>query len=307
MPKHFITFRDLSADECSFLFQRAAKLKAERAREQFLRPHLGGRSVGLFFSKPSTRTRVSFECAVTELGGHPVVLNLNDTQFARGEPLSHSARVLSRYLSAMVIRTYEERELVELSRWASIPVVNSLTNEGHPCQVLTDVFTLWERLDGKPLEKQLVAWVGDGNNMANSWIEAAAVLGFRLNLACPEGYDPDPKILARAQADNPAIKLTRSPIEAVTGAAAVNTDVAASMGQEKDAAERLKAMRSFQVTSDLMAKAAPGAIFMHCLPAHPGEEVTDEVLESPASVIFEEAENRLHAQKALLEYLIPSL
>jgi ornithine carbamoyltransferase len=173
--------------------------------------------------------------------------------------------------------------------------------------VLTDVFTLWERLDGKPLERQAVAWIGDGNNMANSWIEAAAVLGFKLSLACPEGYDPDPAILAAAKADNPAIKLSRSPAEAVAGAAAVNTDVVASMGQEADAAKRLADMRDYQVTSALMARAAPGAIFMHCLPAHPGEEVTEEVLESPASVIFEEAENRLHVQKALLEYLIPSL
>jgi ornithine carbamoyltransferase len=306
MPKHFISFRDLSADECRFIFERASKLKAERARNQYLRPHLGGRPVGLFFSKPSTRTRVSFECAITELGGHAVVLNLQDTQFSRGEPLSHSARVLSRYLTAMVIRTYAESELLELAKWGSIPVVNALTNEGHPCQVLTDVFTLYERLGGKPLERQLVAWVGDGNNMANSWIEAAAVLGFRLNLACPEGFDPDQGILKRAQADNPGIKLTRSPAEAAAGAAAVNTDVVASMGQEAESAKRLAAMRDFQVTSDLMAKAAPGAIFMHCLPAHPGEEVTEEVLESPASVIFEEAENRLHVQKALLEFLIPA-
>ena len=307
MPKHFISFRDLSADEAFFLFERAAKLKAERARDQYLRPHLDGRSVGMFFSKPSTRTRVSFECAISELGGHACVINLQDTQFARGEPLSHSARVLSRYLSAMVIRTHAESELYELSKWASIPVINALTNEGHPCQVLTDVFTLWERLAGKPLANQLVAWVGDGNNMANSWIEAAAVLGFRLNLACPEGYDPDPVILKRALADNPSIKLMRSPEDAVEGAAAVNTDVVASMGQEAESQKRLAAMRAYQVTSDLMAKAAPGAIFMHCLPAHPGEEVTEEVLESPASVIFDEAENRLHAQKALLEYLIPSL
>jgi ornithine carbamoyltransferase len=210
-------------------------------------------------------------------------------------------------LAALVIRTYEERELLELSRWASIPVVNALTNEGHPCQVLTDVFTLWERLAGRPLERQLVAWVGDGNNMANSWLEAAAVLGFRLNLACPEGYDPDPAILRLAKGDNPEIRLMRSPAEAVAGAAAVNTDVVASMGQEAEAASRLAAMRPFQVTGELMAKAAPGAIFMHCLPAHPGEEVTEEVLESPASVIFDQAENRLHAQKALLEYLVPSL
>ncbi|MDR2442032.1 MAG: ornithine carbamoyltransferase, partial [Deltaproteobacteria bacterium] len=158
MLKHFITFRDLSADECAFIFSRTAKLKAERARNQYLRPHLGGRSVGLFFSKPSTRTRVSFECAINELGGHAVVLNLNDTQFARGEPLSHSSRVLSRYLSALVIRTYDQEELFTLAKWSSIPVVNALTDQQHPCQVLTDIFTFTEHLNSKPLEGQLVAW-----------------------------------------------------------------------------------------------------------------------------------------------------
>ncbi|MDR1656742.1 MAG: ornithine carbamoyltransferase [Deltaproteobacteria bacterium] len=307
MSKHFITFRDITADECAFLFTRTAKLKAERQRNQYMRPHLGGRPVGLFFAKPSTRTRVSFECAINELGGHAVVLQLKDTQFSRGEPLSHSARVLSRYLSALVIRTFDENELVELSKWGSIPVVNALTDLHHPCQVLADIFTLTEHLNGRPLEKQLVAWIGDGNNMANTWIEAAAVLGFSLNLACPEGHDPNKEILKRGIRDNPGIKLMRSPAEAVTGAGAVNTDVIFSMGQQGEPDQKFSDFRDYQVNSALMAKAAPGAIFMHCLPAHPGEEVTDEVLESPASVIFDEAENRLHVQKALLEYLIPAL
>ncbi|MDR2367581.1 MAG: ornithine carbamoyltransferase [Deltaproteobacteria bacterium] len=307
MPKHYITFRDLSADEYFHVFSRAKKLKAERLRGLYLRPHLGGRSVGLIFSKPSTRTRVSFNCAVSELGGTPLAMNVSETQFTRGEPISHSARVFSRYLSALVIRTYHESELRGLAEYATIPIVNALTNEQHPCQVLTDVFTFVEALDGKPLERQRVCWIGDGHNMANTWIEAAAVFGFALTLACPEGYDPDPVILRNAQNDNPGIKLTRSPAEAAAGAGAVNTDVFASMDQTGETEKRLVDFKGFQVDSGIMAKAAPGAIFMHCLPAHPGEEVTDEVLESPASVIFDQAENRLHAQKALLEYLIPPL
>jgi ornithine carbamoyltransferase len=307
-PRHFITFGDVTRDECHELFRRSAALKAERRAGRYLLDHLKGRPVGLFFSKPSTRTRVSFECAINELGGHAVVMYLKDTQFARGEPLSHSGRVLSRYLSALVFRTFDEAELSELATWCSMPVVNALTNEGHPCQVLTDIFTLVERLGTRPLESAKVAWVGDGNNMANSWIAAAALLGFRLSLACREGYDPDPAALAAARAKNPDVVLTRSPAEAAAGADAVNTDVAVSMGDDpKDAARRLRDLSAYRVDSALMAKAAPGAIFMHCLPAHPGEEVTDEVLESPASAIFEEAENRLHVQKALLEFLIPAI
>ncbi|MDR1298407.1 MAG: ornithine carbamoyltransferase [Deltaproteobacteria bacterium] len=307
MTKHYITFRDLSVDEYDHIFARAKKLKAERLRGQHLRPHLGGRSVALVFAKPSTRTRVSFDCAISELGGNCVLINLADSQISRGEPPSHTARVLSRYVSGLVYRTYQESELRELAASATIPVVNALTNQQHPCQVLADLFTFVENLDGRPLEKQLVAWVGDGHNMANTWIEAAAVFGFGLNLACPEGHDPDPAILKRAQADNPRVRLVRSPAEAVAGAGAVNTDVFASMDQTHERDKRMLDFRGYQVDSALMARAAPGAIFMHCLPAHPGEEVTDEVLESPASVVFDEAENRLHAQKALLEYLIPPL
>jgi ornithine carbamoyltransferase len=261
----------------------------------------------MLFAKPSTRTRISFDCAIRELGGNPVVANISETQFTRGEPISHSARVFSRYLSALVIRTFDESDLNGLAQWSTIPIINALTNEHHPCQVLTDVFTFVECLDGKPLANQKVAWIGDGHNMANTWLEAAAVFGFGLNLACPEGYEPDETILKQAINDNPKIKLMRSPVEAVAGAGAVNTDVFASMDQQAEYAKRLVDFKDYQVNAELMAKAAPGAIFMHCLPAHPGEEVTDEVLESPASVIFNQAENRLHAQKALLEYLIPPL
>ncbi|MDR1871510.1 MAG: ornithine carbamoyltransferase [Deltaproteobacteria bacterium] len=307
MTRHYITFRDLSKEEYEAVFQRAAHLKKARREGRYHFPHLAGRSVGMIFNKNSTRTRVSFESAITELGGHAIVLAASETQISRGEAPSHTARVLSRYLSALVIRTYEETELTDLAAHATIPIINGLTNQRHPCQVLTDVFTLVETLEAEKLEDQIVAWIGDGHNMANTWLEAAAVFGFGLHLACPQGYQPDKAILAKAQADNPKIKLFDSPLEAVKGARAVNTDVFTSMGQEKEIKQRLKDFAGYQVTKELMAKAAPQAIFLHCLPAHIGEEVTEEVLESPASLVFEEAENRLHAQKALLEFLIPSL
>jgi len=306
MVRHFINFSDLTKEEIHHVFERSAALKAERAKGRYLHQHLGGRGVGMIFNKNSTRTRVSFECGITELGGHAVILSESQTQFSRGEPISHSARVLSRYLSALVIRTYAQSQLDDLAKYGSIPIINALTDEGHPCQILTDIFTAVEKFPGQPLEKIKMAWVGDGNNMANSWIEAAGVLGFPLTLACPEGYSPDGAILAKAQSANSAVKLVRDPKEAASGAWAVNTDVWASMGQEGERQEREKAFKGiYIIDSALMAKADPKAIFMHCLPAHIGEEVTEEVLESPASVIFDEAENRLHAQKGLMEFLIP--
>jgi len=307
MTRHFITFEDLSREELLFVFERAASLKAERAAGQYLRRHLKGRGVGMIFNKHSTRTRVSFECGIVELGGHAVVLSESQTQMSRGEPVSHTARTLSRYLAALVIRTYSQASVEDLAGHGSIPIINALTDEGHPCQVLTDIFTALEKFPGLPVEKLKVAWIGDGNNMANSWIEAAGFFGFALKLACPEGYEPDPRGLARAQTRNPAVVLAKNPAEAVRGALAVNTDVWASMGHEAEQGRREKAFRSFIVDAALMAQADPKAIFMHCLPAHPGEEVTEEVLESPASAIFDEAENRLHVQKALMEFLIPPL
>jgi ornithine carbamoyltransferase len=307
MPKHYITFRDLGKAEYNFLLERTRKLKHERQRHSYLRPHLAGRAVALLFSKNSTRTRMSFECAVNELGGHAIVLNLGDSQWARGEPLSHTARVMSRYVSCIVIRHDKEAELQELAKWATVPIINSLTDERHPCQVLGDLFTGTENLQDKILEEQTFCWIGDGVNMANTWLEAAAVIGFPLNLAIPEGYGPDPQVLKDAQRDNPRIKLFGSPREAAKGAFVITTDVFASMGYESEREKRLKDFKGYQVDKELMALGAPGAIFLHCLPAHPGEEVTEEVIESPASVVFDEAENRLHAQKALLEYLIPAL
>ena len=307
MVRHFIAFDDLSKEEFGHVLERAAVLKAERLSGQYRRDHLKGRAVAMLFNKNSTRTRISFECGINELGGHAIVLNENQTQFSRGEPISHSARVLSRYLAGVVIRTYAQAQLADLARYGSIPVINALTDEGHPCQILTDIFTIIEKFPQTPLESMKIAWIGDGNNMANSWIQAAGVFGFTLYLACPEGYDPEQADLAKALNRNPNIKIVRDPAEAAKGALAVNTDVWASMGQEAEQKIREKAFKPFIVDSTLMARADAKAVFLHCLPAHPGEEVTEEVLESPASVIFDQAENRLHAQKGLMEFLIPCI
>jgi ornithine carbamoyltransferase len=308
--RNYITFRDLTVTEYYDLFKRTAALKKDRREGHYFYNHLAGRSVGMIFNKNSTRTRVSFECAINELGGHPVVLSSADSQISRGEAPSHTARVLSRYLAGVVIRTYKEQELYDLAEKATIPIINGLTNEQHPCQVLADIFTLYETLgsqSGSPkLEDQIITWIGDGHNMANSWLEAAAVFGFSLHLSCPKGYEPDKAITQRAMADNPKIKFFDSPMEAALGSKAINTDVFTSMGQEEETAKRLRDFSRHKVTAELMA-AAPEAIFLHCLPAHLEEEVTQEVLESPASRVFEEAENRLHVQKALLEFLIPPL
>ncbi|MDR1395895.1 MAG: ornithine carbamoyltransferase, partial [Deltaproteobacteria bacterium] len=226
----YITFRDLSQDQYAQLLSRAAELKKDRRAGIYLHNHLQGRPVGMIFNKHSTRTRVSFECAVNELGGHPVVLSSGDTQISRGEDPSHTSRVLSRYLAGLVIRTYEEKELRDLAGPASIPIINGLTNQQHPCQVLADIFTLWEILGSEKLADQTIAWIGDGFNMANTWLEAAAVLGFGLHLACPPGYEPDLAIAQKAQAENPKIRFFADPAEAIRGVRAVNTDVFTSMG-----------------------------------------------------------------------------
>ncbi|MDR1080249.1 MAG: ornithine carbamoyltransferase [Deltaproteobacteria bacterium] len=307
-PRHFITFRDMSLEEHKRLITRAVELKAERAAGSFRLDHLAGRPVIMMFSKNSTRTRVSFESAITELGGHAVVINMGDSQWTRGEPLSHTARVLSRYVSGIVIRHTKEAELVELARWSSVPVINALTDERHPCQVLGDLMTASERLGGvEALASRTFCWIGDGANMLNTWLEASAVFGFPLRLACPEGYLPDRGILDRAMSENPRIRICGAVSEAAEGADVVTTDVFASMGFESEKEKRLRDFRGYQVDARLMESAAPGAVFLHCLPAHPGEEVTDEVIEGPASAVWDEAENRLHVQKALLEYVIPAL
>lgn len=302
IKRDFLTLNDLSRSEIETILKASAEFKSERAAGR-RKGELAGRTMGMIFNKPSTRTRVSFEAGMYELGGQVVYMHGSETQFSRSEPISHAGRVLSRYLDAIVVRTYAHSDLEELARYSSVPVINALTDMFHPCQVLSDLFTVLEKKGG--LEGLKAAWVGDGNNMAHSWINAAAIMGFELALAVPEGYDPDPEILAQAQAKTSVpITVTREPSEAVAGAEVVNTDVWASMGQESEAEARVRVFQPFQVNTKLAAQAAPEAIILHCLPAHLGEEITEEVLEGPRSVVFDQAENRLHVQKALLEFLI---
>lgn len=302
MKRDFLTLWDVSAEEIFSLIDHGVRLKQDWAAGR-LKPILQQKTLGLLFTKPSTRTRVSFEAAMHRLGGACTFLSVQDTQLSRAEPLSDTARVLSRYLDALVVRTYDHNDVVTLARYASIPVINGLTDLYHPCQVLSDLMTVVEKK--KRLDDQVVAWIGDGNNMAHSWINASARMGFRLNISCPEGYWPSARILERARREGIAdIGLYEDPAEAVRDATVINTDVWASMGQEQEAEKRRCAFRAFQVNAALLAKAPKDAIVMHCLPAHRGEEITDEVLEGPQSVVFDQAENRLHAQAALLQWLL---
>jgi len=300
--RDFLRVTDLSRQELLELLERGAEWKL--LGKAGPRP-LDRMAVGLIFEKASTRTRVSFEVAAQQLGAHALMLSAKDTQLGRGEPVKDTARVLARYLDAMVVRTYAHAKLEEMAAYADVPVVNALTDASHPCQVLADLLTVSERFGSDALSRGdlEVAWIGDGNNMANSWLESCALLGFTLRLACPEGYDPDPLLLSRAAGK---AKLVRSPREAARGAHVVNTDVWASMGQEAETEERERRFQGFIVDRALMEAADPGAIVLHCLPAHRGEEIADDVLEGPRSAVFDEAENRLHAQKALLELLLGS-
>ena len=260
---------------------------------------LTGCTLGLLFEKASTRTRVSFESAMYRLGGQTLFLSSRDTQLSRGEPVKDTARVLARYLDGLAIRTYSQGLVEEMAEWADIPVINALSDKYHPCQVLSDLMTVKEK-KGK-LDGLRIAWVGDGNNMANSWINAARTLGFQLALACPSGYGPDGDVLSGAGEN---IRVTADPREAVSGADVINTDVWASMGQEGQQEERVRIFKDFQVNEGLVKLGSPGAIVMHCLPAHRGEEITDEVADSERSLLFPQAHNRLHAQKALLAHLL---
>ena len=298
MPKRdFLAIPDFSREEIVALFDLAARMKSGEYRAK----PLAGKTLGMIFTKSSTRTRVSFEVGTYELGGHALFLSSRDIQIGRGEPIRDTARVLSRYVDGLMIRTFAHADVVELARFASIPVINGLTDLLHPCQVLTDVFTMREQLGG--WEGKVVAWIGDGNNMANSWLNAAAVLGFELRLACPEGYEPNHEIFEFAKSRT-RVSITEDIEDAVQGAHVVNTDVWASMGQESEAEQRALAFRGYQVSAELMRLAHPRAIFLHCLPAHRGEEVTEEVFEGPQSRVFDQAENRLHVQKAILVMLM---
>lgn len=303
-PRHFLDLTDLSREELLHLLERARSLKegresAERALE--------GTTLALIFRKSSTRTRVSFEVGIHQMGGRGIFLSDRDTQLGRGEPIPDTARVLSGYVDAIMIRTHAHEEAVELARWSTVPVINGLTDRAHPCQLLADLLTVEEEFDGplpgRGFEGLRVAWIGDGNNVANSWLNARAILGFELVLAVPEGHEPDPEFLARAR-EQGEVQVVRDPREAVEGAHVVTTDVWTSMGDEEAAEERRERFEPYRVTADLMTSAAPRAIFLHCLPAHRGEEVTAEVIDGPASRVYRQAENRLHAQKALLLELL---
>ena len=302
--RHFLSLNDLSRDELLEILARGEALaEGGMGREGGGgRRALEGRTVALIFEKSSTRTRVSFEVGIYQLGGMGLFLSSRDTQMGRGEPIADTARVLSGYVDGIMIRTFGQDTVEELARHATVPVINGLTDRYHPCQLLADLLTIRQILGEERLETMTVAWLGDGNNMAHSWLNAAALLGFELRLAVPEGYDPDPEIVEWAGART-RVLLTRDPEEAARGAHVVSTDVWASMGQEEEAEARKKAFAPYQVNARLMGLADPEAIFLHCLPAHRGEEVTAEVIDGSRSAVFQEAENRLHAQKALLIHL----
>ena len=302
MTKHLLTLADFEKEEFEVFFKRALTLKKKQKKGKADQP-LVGKSLGLLFEKPSTRTRVSFETAMVQLGGSPLFISTKDTQMSRDEPIKDTARVLSRYLDALVIRTYSQDIVCEFAEFSTIPVINALTNAYHPCQVLSDLLTIIERKG--TYEDLKIAWVGDGNNMAQSWINAAAVLGFKLHLACPEGYFPEEQIVANAaKRPNARITIGSDPVAAVKDADVVNTDVWASMGQEAEQQTRKEIFAPYQVNEALLENAADDVIVLHCLPAHREEEITEEVLEGPHSAVWDQSENKLHMHKAILEILL---
>ena len=296
--RHFVSIADYERDALLEILDLAARMKRGAYGD---RP-LAGKTLAMIFTKSSTRTRVSFEVGAAQLGGHALFLSSRDIQLGRGEPIRDTARVLSRYVDGIMIRTFAQEDVEELAAHSSVPVINGLTDLLHPCQIMADLQTIRENL-GDDLSGVRVAWIGDGNNMANSWLNAAAQLGFELRLAFPAGYEPDPVILERARART-RIVTTADPREAAEGADVVTTDVWASMGQEEEATTRMRDFASFCVDDALMARASERSIFLHCLPAHRGEEVTNEVIEGPRSRVWDEAENRLHVQKAIMARLM---
>ena len=296
--RHFLTLTDFTPVELHAVIGRAIDLKAMHKRGEVI-DSLKHRTLAMIFEKSSTRTRVSFEAGMTQLGGHSMFLSPNDTQLGRGEPIEDSAKVISRMVDVVMIRTFEQEKVETFAAHSRVPVINALTDKYHPCQLLADMMT-WMEQRGLPNGKT-VAWIGDGNNMCHSWMEAAQLFGFHLNVACPEGYDPDADIV---KATAGSVTYFRDPTAAVKGAEVVVTDTWASMGQESEKKAREKAFAGYQVDTAMMQLATPGAIFMHCLPAYRGLEVSAEVMDGAQSVVWDEAENRLHAQKALLEVLV---
>ena len=302
MKKDFLSVYDLTRKDFDRIFSHAATLKA-MLKDGIIYQPLAGKTLGMIFDKSSTRTRLSFEAGMYQLGGLAIYLNSRDTQLGRGETIADTARIVSRYLDAVMIRTFAQESVEEFARHADIPVINGLTDLMHPCQIVSDLFTIVEKIG--TYEGLKIAYVGDGNNMANSWIDAAVKLPFKLTLACPKGYDPDARILERGRKKAPrGVSLFRDPAQAVKNADVVYTDVWASMGQEDEQEAREKVFEGYQVNRKLMQHAKHDAIVMHCLPAHRGEEISAEVLDGPRSVVWDEAENRLHVQKAILEILM---
>lgn len=294
--RHFISLLDLSPQELNHIVQRAIELKNNR---DYNYQPLKGRVLGMIFEKSSTRTRISFEAGMAQFGGHAIFLSPRDTQLGRGEPLEDSAKVISSMVDCIMLRTHAHTTITTFAEHSSVPVINGLTDLLHPCQLLADMQTYFEYRGD--IQGKKVTWVGDGNNMCHSYINAARAFDFTLTIACPQGYEPDPGILEHA---GNRVSIVPNPLEACQNSDLVVTDVWASMGQEEEQQKRVQAFKEYQVTSETMAQANKGAVFMHCLPAHRGEEVSAEVIDGPQSVVFAEAENRLHAQKALLEFLL---
>jgi ornithine carbamoyltransferase len=297
--RHFLTLHDLSTDEINQVIDLAIELKAAH-REGRQEPVFAGKVLGMIFEKSSTRTRVSFEAGMAQLGGDALFLSPNDTQLGRGEPIEDSARVISRMVDIVMIRTFGHDKIEKFAEYSNVPVINALTDQFHPCQLLADIQTFVEHRGS--IQGKTVAWIGDGNNMCQSWINAAMLLDFNLNIACPTGYEPNAELVAKA---GKRITVTNDPVVAATGAHLVTTDVFASMGQEDEQEERLKHFAEYQVNHKLIGHAADDVLFMHCLPAHRDEEVSAELFEDETySVVWDEAENRLHAQKALMMFLL---
>jgi ornithine carbamoyltransferase len=301
--RHLLSLAELSARDIQTIFKAAARIKARPARYASV---LRGKTVAMIFQKPSTRTRVSFETGIYQMGGNSLYLAPNDVQLGRGETVGDTARVLSRFVDSMVARVYAQEDVEEMARCGSVPVINGLSDRFHPCQAIADYFTLLEKK--RDLRGLKLAYVGDGNNVANSLIEGAAKLGVYFSIACPDGYEPDPEVIkeARKTARNTKtrIEVVRKPSQAVRGADAVYTDVWTSMGQEAEEQKRRLIFQEYQVSTALFRQAKPDAVFMHCLPAHRGDEVAAEVMDSAGSIVFDQAENRLHTQKAMLFWLL---
>jgi len=302
VKKDMLTIHDLDAGGFDEIFSRAKRLK-DLLYRGVAHDSLKGKTLGMLFDKSSTRTRLSFEAGIHQLGGMGIFLSRRDVQLGRGETVADTAKVMSRYIDGIMIRTFEQDLIEEFAKYATIPVINGLTDLLHPCQVLSDIFTIIEKKGG--YEGLKIAYIGDGNNMTNSWINAAARLPFHLDIACPEGYDPDEFILERGiRESKEGIELLRIPADAASGADVIYTDVWASMGQEDEQEERVMAFRDYQVDEKLVDCAKKDAIIMHCLPAHRGEEIAASVIDGPQSVVIDQAENRLHVQKAIMEILM---